>query len=86
VNVGVVPDSEENEAACLCWDCPSKNEEGMRLYCVRGKSAVAVDRGFCACSWCPLWSGYGLTEHFYCDAGDAAAEDGGGLSGGEEVT
>jgi hypothetical protein len=75
--VGIVPDSEENEAACLCRDCPSKSEDGMRLYCVRGESPLAVEKGFCACSWCPLWSGYGLTERFYCDPDARDGEDAG---------
>jgi hypothetical protein len=70
-----VPDSEENEAACLCANCPSKNEDGLGFYCVRGKSPLTVGRGFCACSWCPLWSGYGLTKDFYCDGGTALDED-----------
>ena len=77
--MGEVPDTEDNEAACLCDDCPSKVQDGLRLYCVRGASSMTVDRGFCACSWCPLWSGYDLTGRFYCDeAGDdeeAAMED-----------
>lgn len=25
--------------------------------------------GFCACRWCPLWSGYGLQGEFYCAEG-----------------
>jgi hypothetical protein len=77
VNVGEVPDSPENEAACLCDKCPSKVDDGMRLYCARGNSTLAVTRGFCPCRWCPLWSGYGLDADFYCDGNDA---------GGEEVT
>lgn len=99
--MGVVPDSEENEAACLCGDCPSKGDDGMRFYCVRGRSLGGVTRGFCACSWCPLWSGFGLTERFFCDGGDGGVADTGAddagaddeaaavedsLAGGEEVT
>jgi hypothetical protein len=64
-----VPDSEENAAACLCGNCPSKNDDSMAFYCVKGKSALPVERGFCACRWCPLWSGYGLQKDFYCADG-----------------
>lgn len=64
-----VPDTEENASACLCKDCPSKSEDGMSFYCVKGKSTVTAERGFCACRWCPLWSGYGLEKDFYCAKG-----------------
>jgi len=67
--VGKVPDDQESAAGCLCDDCPSKNQDGMSLYCARGKSPAAVERGFCACKWCPLWSGYGLQGEFYCAEG-----------------
>lgn len=67
--MGRVPDSEENAGACLCGGCPSKNDDGMVFYCVKGKSALLVERGFCACRWCPLWSGYGLEKDFYCADG-----------------
>jgi Protein of unknown function (DUF2769) len=92
--VGKVPDSPDNEAACLCADCPSKTEDGLGFYCVRGESPMTVSRGFCACSWCPLWSGYGLTKTFFCDEGADEDEPTGGedaaddrsLAGAEEVT
>ena len=71
--MGKVPDSEENAAACLCGGCPSKNDDGMSFYCVKGQSPTPVERGLCACKWCPLWSGYGLEKEFYC--ADGAAED-----------
>lgn len=83
-----VPDSPENEAACLCGNCPSKNEDGMRFYCVRGTSSMSVNRGFCACNWCPLWSGFGLTRLYNCDKCEDAGEgtgSGGGLGGDEEM-
>ncbi len=83
-----VPDSPENATACLCGNCPSKNEDGMGFYCVRGTSPMSVNRGFCACNWCPLWSGYGLTRLYNCDkyeeAGEGAGRDG-GLGGDEEM-
>jgi hypothetical protein len=75
-----VPDSQENEAACLCGNCPSKNEDGMHFYCVRGTSPMTVSRGFCACNWCPLWSGYGLARAFYCDKDQTGEE---AVAGGE---
>lgn len=62
-----VPDSDENAAACLCGNCPSKVDDGKSFYCVRGASDKAVTRGFCACRWCPLWSGYALEADYYCD-------------------
>ena len=64
-----VPDSGDNAAACLCRDCPSKKDDNMSLYCAKGKSPATVERGFCACRWCPLWSGYGLEKDFYCAEG-----------------
>ena len=64
-----VPDTEENASACLCADCPSKGEDGRSFYCVKGKSPTTAERGFCACRWCPLWSGYGLEKDFYCVGG-----------------
>jgi len=67
--VGKVSDTEENAAACICEGCPSKKDDGMKLYCSRGKSPQEVERGFCACKWCPLWSGYGLEKEFYCAEG-----------------
>ena len=67
--VGKVPDTPENAAACLCGGCPSKNQEDMTFYCVKGKSPAPVQRGFCACKWCALWSGYGLEKDFYCADG-----------------
>lgn len=63
-----IPDSAENEAACLCGNCPSKVADERTFYCVRGSSPLPVNRGFCACRWCPLWSGYALAAAFYCDA------------------
>jgi hypothetical protein len=69
VEVGRVSDTKENAAACICAGCPSKTEDGMSLYCARGKSSMAVERGFCACKWCPLWSGYALEKDFYCAEG-----------------
>jgi hypothetical protein len=81
-----VPDSPENEAACLCGSCPSKPEGGMRLHCIRGRSLALVKRGFCACNWCPLWSCYGLGELFYCDGGDGGMSGLSILAGREEVT
>jgi hypothetical protein len=70
----MVPDSPENEAACLCGQCPSKAEDGLRFYCVRGRSPAAVERGFCACNWCSLWSGYGLTRLHNCDVQESEDE------------
>jgi hypothetical protein len=67
VSVVTVPDSAENEAACLCRQCPSKVGDGLCFYCVRGRGPSVVAAGFCACNWCPLWSGYGLTSQHYCD-------------------
>ncbi len=67
--MGKVPDSAEDAGACLCRGCPSKNQDDMVLYCARGKSPTAVERSFCACKWCPLWSGYGLEKDFYCADG-----------------
>jgi hypothetical protein len=67
--VGKVPDNEESLAACICGGCPSKNQDGMALYCAKGKSPAAVERAMCACRWCPLWSGYGLENDFYCAEG-----------------
>ena len=64
-----VPDTKENAAACICGGCPSKSEDGMTFYCAKGKSQQAVERTFCACKWCPLWSGYGLERDFYCVEG-----------------
>lgn len=92
--MGEVPDRPENEAACLCGGCPSKVEDGMRFYCVRGASTMSVTRGFCACRWCPLWSGYGLDRDFYCDGSAVAQADepsslgaaDDGLAGNEEAT
>ncbi|OFW58855.1 MAG: hypothetical protein A2133_02180 [Actinobacteria bacterium RBG_16_64_13] len=69
-----VPDSPENEASCLCGNCPSKNDDGLRFYCVRGPSPAPVNRGFCACNWCPLWSGYALTKVFHCAIAEAGDE------------
>ena len=74
--MGAVPDSPENEAACLCGQCPSKAEDGLRFYCARERSPAAVVRGFCACNWCPLWSGYGLTRHYFCDMQEGEDEAG----------
>jgi hypothetical protein len=68
-----ISDNEENAAACLCGNCPSKAEDGMSFYCVRGRSSTTVTRGFCACRWCPLWSGYGMQADFYCD--ESATEE-----------
>ncbi|MBN1630083.1 MAG: DUF2769 domain-containing protein [Thermoleophilia bacterium] len=84
-----VPDSPENEAACLCKNCPSKVDDGMHFYCARGASPAVITRGFCACRWCPLWSGFGLSGDFYCDRNPAGGEEGVGaasLAGDEEVT
>lgn len=67
--MGKVPDKQENAAACICGGCPSKNDDGMSFYCAKGQSPAAVERGFCACRWCPLWSGYGLEKDFYCAEG-----------------
>ncbi len=64
-----VPDNQENAAVCLCGGCPSKNQDGMSLYCARGQSPTPVERGLCACRWCPLWSGLGLEKDFYCAEG-----------------
>ena len=84
-----VPDSPENAAACLCGNCPSKNDDGLVFYCARVTSPLAVTRGFCACNWCPLWSGYGLTKLFFCDGAQVADEDlsgDAGPAGVEEAT
>lgn len=69
-----VPDTEEVKASCLCGSCPSKPADDMTFYCVRGKSPAPVNRGFCACTWCPVWSCYGITSTFHCDEGPAAAD------------
>jgi hypothetical protein len=69
-----IPDTPENAAACLCGSCPSKPADEGSFYCVRGSSELPVTRGFCACRWCPLWSGYALTDDFYCDAAGSRDE------------
>ncbi len=73
-----VPDTEENLTTCVCGGCPSKPPGDMILYCVKGESPTrgngGANRSFCACSWCPVWSGYGLEAHFYC--GEGAGKDG----------
>jgi hypothetical protein len=84
-----IPDTAENAAACLCGNCPSKAPDECSFYCVKGPSALPVNRGFCACRWCPLWSCYGLAGDFYCDvgAGDASeAETGGEPANGDVDT
>jgi hypothetical protein len=73
VRVTDVPDTVENEAACLCGNCPSKADDGRSFYCVRGEGHGPATRGFCACRWCPLWSGYALDSDFYCD--ESATEE-----------
>jgi hypothetical protein len=85
--VADVLDSPENAATCLCGNCPSKNEDGMSFYCVRGTSSMSVNRCLCTCNWCPLWSGYGLTRVYNCDKYDGADEStgGDGSLGGDEV-
>jgi hypothetical protein len=67
--MGKVPDTPDSTASCICGNCPSKADDGMSLYCTKGKSTKVVKRGFCACKWCPLWSGYGLENDVYCAEG-----------------
>ena len=83
--MSAVPDSEDSRASCLCKSCPSKPEGDMVLHCVTGKSPAPVTRGFCACSWCPVWSCYALAGSFFCDEGPAGGEDTGGGEGAADV-
>ena len=75
VGVTAVPDDEQSKASCLCGSCPSKPGDHLVFYCVEGKSPEPVSRGFCACSWCPVWSCYGLSGSLYCDEGAAGKGD-----------
>ena len=78
-----VPDNEESRTSCVCAACPSKPEDDMAFYCVTSKSPAEVERGLCACSWCPVWSCYGLVGSFYCDEGPVPED---GTTGEEDLT
>ena len=69
-----VDDSKENEARCICPNCPSHANECMKeekLYCGRGKSECKINRQGCLCGECPVASDYQLTDLYFCDIGKA---------------
>jgi hypothetical protein len=70
-----VPDTPENEARCICAECPSFPGEGS-LYCSRGKSQKSVRRRGCVCPDCRNFKEYGLEGEYYC--ADGAAGEGPG--------
>ncbi len=67
-----VPDTLENQGACICPNCPTYNpcmsKGGEKLYCATGKSACAIDSMGCICGECPVGSKYALTELYYCES------------------
>jgi hypothetical protein len=67
-------DTQENFNICMqgnCSSCPSyPKDSGEGLYCVRGHSALPIERRGCNCPECPLWSQCGLSEMYYCFKGN----------------
>jgi hypothetical protein len=67
--MGKVADTQENLAECICEDCPSKPQDGLRLYCAKGKSPESVRHRGCICDDCKNYVVCGLTKGYYCDEG-----------------
>ena len=77
VSVSSVPDSPENEAACLCGQCPSKTEDGLRFYCVRGQELGRVGAGLLRVQLVPSLEWIRPDASLLCDM--QAGEDEAGL-------
>jgi hypothetical protein len=67
--VGKVADNGDTMANCICGECPSKNHDGMSLYCAKEKSTMTVRRRGCVCGDCRVWHDSGLAKAYYCDEG-----------------
>lgn len=71
-----VDDSKENEARCICPNCPTHDECMQRthaetLYCARGKSKCEINKKGCLCGECPVAADYQLTDLYFCETGQA---------------
>ena len=62
----LVADSDDNAAGCLCPTCPSKADDGVRLYCNRGLSPLRVRTVGCICTECPVYQANGLADGYFC--------------------
>ena len=62
----LVPDSDDTATRCLCPTCPSKADDGTRLYCSRGLSAARVRTVGCICTECPVYQANGLVDGYFC--------------------
>ncbi|GAB4256305.1 MAG: hypothetical protein Kow00129_16900 [Thermoleophilia bacterium] len=65
-----VPDTQENEAKCICADCPTYPGEGG-LFCAKGASLAEINRRGCICGDCAVYQQNGLTGGYYCAEGAA---------------